>query len=67
MKTTRPFIVLALFLALLSLSSLAMAVKPTQNQDLAYDLIATPPPTATPTPPGGGGSVVTSITQIFHH
>jgi len=65
MKRARPFIVLAIFLALLSLSSLAMAAAPAQGQSLAYDT-PTPPPTSTPEPPGGG-SASTSITQIFHH
>ena len=65
MKKLRPFIAVALFLALMSLSSLAMAAAPVQNSTVAYD--ATPsPPTPTPTPPGGEGSVVTSISQIFH-
>lgn len=67
MKPARPFIVLALFLALISLSSLAMAAAPVRNPGPLYDITPSPPPTATPTPPGGGGSVVTSITEIFHH
>ena len=65
MKKIRPFIAVALFLALMSLSSLAMAAAPVQNSTLAYDTTPTPP-TPTPTPPGGEGSVVTSISQIFH-
>ncbi len=67
MKRARPFIVLALFLALMSLSSLAMAAAPTQPSSLSYDITPTPPPTETPAPPGGGGSTVTNISQIFHH
>src|SRR5512141_26380 len=66
MKKARPFIALALFLALMSLSNLAMAAAPARNSNVAYD--TTPvPPTSTPTPPGGDSSVVTSISQIFHH
>ncbi|RPI89567.1 MAG: hypothetical protein EHM40_20460 [Chloroflexi bacterium] len=65
MKKARPFIAIALFLALMSLSSLAMAAAPTQNPNVAYD--TTPvPPTETPTPPGEDNSTVTSISQIFH-
>jgi hypothetical protein len=66
MKKARPIIAIALFLAFLSLSSLAMVTSPAQNSNVAYD--TTPvPPTPTPTPPGENGSVVTSISQIFHH
>ena len=69
MKRARPFIVLALFLALMSLSSLAMAAVPVQNPNLAYTITPTPTATATPTPtpPNGGGSTITNISQIFHH
>ncbi len=69
MKKARPFIVLALFLALMSLSSLAMAAAPVQNPNLAYTITPTPTATATPTPtsPDGGGSTITNISQIFHH
>lgn len=67
MKQARPFIVLALFLALISLSSLAMVAAPVRSPGPLYDITPSPPPTETPTPPGGGGSVVTSITEIFHH
>lgn len=67
MKKARPFIVFALFLALISLSSLAMAAAPVRSPGPLYDITPSPPPTATPTPPGGGGPVVTSITEIFHH
>jgi hypothetical protein len=65
-QQARPFIILALFLALMSLSSLAMAAAPVHVSSPAYDITPTPPPTPTPTPPGGG-STITSITQIFHH
>ncbi len=69
MKRVRPFIVLALFLALMSLSNLAMAAAPVQNPNLAYTNTPTPTATATPTPtpPDGGGSTITNISQIFHH
>ena len=67
MKNVRPFIVLALFLALMSLSSLAMAAAPLPNSSLAYTATPTPTLTPTPTPPGGGGSTVTNVSQIFHH
>ena len=65
MKQLRPFIALALFLALISLSTVAMAGAPVKSPGLAFDLTPSPPLTATP--PGGGGSAVTSITEIFHH
>ena len=65
MKKLRPFIAIALFLALMSLSSLAMAAPPAQTPTVAYDITPTPP-TPTPTPPGEEGSVVTSISQVFH-
>jgi hypothetical protein len=67
MKNARPFILLALFLALMSLTSLAMAVSPDQTSTLVYDITPTPTATATPTPPDGDGSTVTNISQIFHH
>lgn len=66
MKKIRPFIAVALFLAFMSLSSLAMAAAPVQNSTNAYDITPTPP-TPTPTPPGEEGSAVTNISQIFHH
>ena len=65
MKKLRPFIAIALFLALMSLSSLAMAAPPAQTPTVAYDITPTPP-TPTPTPPSEEGSVVTSISQVFH-
>ena len=63
MKKARPFIVLSLFLALISLSSLAMTIVPSPAVE------GTPTPTATPTqpPPGEDNPPGTSITQIFHH
>ena len=67
MKRARPFIVLALFLALMSLSSLAMIPAPVQHSIPAYDITPTPPPTPTPDPPDDSGSTVTSISQIFHN
>ena len=67
MKKARPFIILALFIALMSLSSLAMAAAPVQDLNLAYTVTPTPTTTPTPIPPGGGGSTVTNISQIFHH
>ncbi len=60
MKKTRPFIVIAIFLALLSLSTVANAAA---QSELQLDATPTPAPTETPTPPGGGSV----ITQIFHH
>lgn len=67
MKRARPFIVLALFLALMSLTSLAMAAAPSNPSSLAYDFTQTPPPTPAPTPPHGGAATITNISQIFHH
>lgn len=69
MKKARPYIAVLLFLAFISLSSIAMAASPAMTTDFAYGITPVPPATPpTPTPPvGGGGSVVTSISQIFHH
>ena len=68
MKRARPYIAIALFLAFLSLSSLAMTATPVQTTNVAYDTTPVPPSNPpTPTPPGGSGSVVNSISQIFHH
>jgi hypothetical protein len=67
MKNARPFIVLALFLALMSLSSLAMAASPVQVSNPVYAITPTPTATVPPTPPDGDGSTVTNISQIFHH
>jgi hypothetical protein len=67
MKSARPFIVLALFLMLISLSSLAMTVRPTGSLAPSYDGTPQPEPTPTPTPTGGTTSVINSIVQVFHH
>lgn len=69
MKKARPYIAVLLFLAFISLSSIAMAASPEMTTEVVYGLTPVPPATPpTPTPPvGGGGSVVTSISQIFHH
>jgi len=67
MKNARPFIVLALFLMLASLSGLAMNVRPVEALVPLPDGTPQPQPTPTPTPTSGAGSVITSITQIFHH
>jgi hypothetical protein len=67
MKKARPFIVLALFLAFASLSGLAMNVRPVEALVPLPDGTPQPQPTPTPTPTSGAGSVITSITQIFHH
>lgn len=67
MKNARPFIVLALFRALMSLGSLAMAVTPAQTPRLAFTSTPTPTITPTPTPPDGSGSTITNMSQIFHH
>ncbi len=67
MKKARPFIVLALFLMLASLSSLAMTIRPVAPLVPRPDGTPQPQSTPTPTPTSQGGSVITSITQIFHH
>jgi hypothetical protein len=68
MKKASPFIVLCLFLLLLSFSNLAMVNAPVQVAVVAYDITPVPPPTPPPPePPDGGTSVITSISQIFHH
>jgi len=64
MKKARPFILLFLFLGLISLSFLGAAVRPAQALDAPYDATPSPTPSPTPTPDGGGG---TSITEIFYH
>ena len=63
MKKARPFILLFLFLGLVSLSFLGVAVRPAQALSAPYDTTPTPTPSPTPTPGGGG----TSITEIFYH
>ncbi len=69
MKNIRPFMILVLFIALMSLSSLAMTAIPVHASNA--ELIITPTPTitvtTTPTPPGGGTNATTTISQIFHH
>jgi hypothetical protein len=73
MRKARPFIILALCLAMLSFSSLAKAAAPAKNSSPPYIITVTPSPTPTPQPtptepsPDGGGSVGTNISQIFHH
>ena len=67
MKKIRIVFSLFILAGLLSLNSLATAVAaPAGSLSPAYDFTPTPTPTGTPTPPGGG-SVVTNISQIFHH
>lgn len=63
MKKARAFILLFLFLGLVSLSFLRVAVRPAQALSAPYDTTPTPTPSPTPTPGGGG----TSITEIFYH
>ena len=68
MKKASPFILLSLFLLLMSLGNLAMTSVPVQAVAPAYDITPVPPPTPPPPePPDGGTSVITSISQIFHH
>lgn len=66
MKKARPFIVLTVLLAMLSLSSMARAATPPDSSKFSIDVTTTPPPTPTSTPPAGG-SIINSISQIFHH
>lgn len=65
MKKARPFIALSLFLALVSLGSLAMTAAPAP----AFDATPTPTPVVTPTPPppDDDNPPNTGISQIFHH
>lgn len=63
MKKARPFILLFLFLGLVSLGFLGATVAPAQALGSPLDVTPTPPPTPTPTPDGGG----TSITEIFYN
>jgi len=71
MKKFRILIIFAIFIALLSMSSLATAVTPVHASGV--NLLLTPTPTVTvtvtPTPaPGGGGTTTTTtLSQIFHH
>lgn len=64
MNKVRPFIIMAIVLALASLSTAARAAAPARLPDLVPNLTPTPTPAGTPPPPGG--SVVTSISQIFY-
>ncbi|MBI5933858.1 MAG: hypothetical protein HY867_09135 [Chloroflexi bacterium] len=64
MKKARPFILLFLFLGLVSLSFLGASARPAQALGAPYDATPSPTPSPTPTPDGGGG---TSITEIFYH
>ncbi len=66
MKKARPFIILTLLLAMLSLSGMAKAATPPDSSRPSMDVTTTPPPTPTSTPPPGG-SIINSISQIFHH
>ena len=66
MKNARPFIVLALFIALMSLSSLAMAAAPAQIQ-LAYTATRRPPSHPPQHLQMEDGTTATNISQIFHH
>jgi hypothetical protein len=70
MKKIRPIILLFLLIALMSLSSLAMAATPVHAS--SAELLTTPTPTVTVTttpipPPDGGGTTTTTLSQIFHH
>lgn len=70
MKKIRPFILLFLLIALMSLSSLAMVATPVHASSAG--LLITPTPTVTVTttptpPPDGGGTTTTTILEIFHH
>jgi hypothetical protein len=67
MNKARPFIVLSLFLAFASLSGLAMSIHPSTIWVPMPEGTPQPEPTPTPTPTSGGSSVITSITQVFHH
>ena len=68
MRKASSLIVFSLFLLLLSMGNLAMTSVPVQAAVPAYDITPVPPPTPPPSePPDGGTSVITSISQIFHH
>jgi hypothetical protein len=67
MKNARPYIVLALFLALISLSSLAMAASPVKAANMESGITPTVTVTTTPTPPPEGGGTTSTLSQIFHH
>ena len=71
MKKFRTLIIFAIFIALLSMSSLAMAATPVHAS--SANLLLTPTPavtvtvTPTPTPGDGGTTTTTTLSQIFHH
>jgi len=71
MKKFRIFIIFVIFIALLFMSSLAMAVTPVHASGV--NLLLTPTPTVTgtvtptPTPGGGETTTTTTLSQIFHH
>jgi hypothetical protein len=69
MKKFRSFILLAIFVALVSFGSLASSVSRVQALDADWITTSTPTPTVTvtPTPPPDGGGTTTTISQIFHH
>src|SRR5512139_1202968 len=68
MSNPRPLLLILPLLFLLSLSSLAMSPAPLPYANPAYGATPIPPPTPpTSTPNPGGGTVVTSISNIFHH
>ncbi|MBK8417451.1 hypothetical protein [Candidatus Villigracilis saccharophilus] len=53
MKKARPYIILTLLLAMLSLSGMAKAATPPDSSRPSMDVTTTPPPTPTSTPPRG--------------
>ena len=67
MKKLRVFIILALFIALLLMGSLATSVTSVHASGANLLLTTTPAVTPTPTPPVGGGTTTTTISQIFNH
>jgi hypothetical protein len=67
MKKLRPFILLFLLIALMSLCSLAMTVRPVHASSAGLLITPTPMVTITSTPPPSGGGTTTTISEIFHH
>lgn len=64
MNAKRMLAIILIVAGLLALNTLqVMAGAPAALQPQA----TTPPPTVTPTPTPGGGSVITQISQVFHH
>lgn len=64
MNAKRMLAIILIVAGLLALNTLqAMAGAPAAMQPQ----VTTPPPTVTPTPTPGGGSVITQISQVFHH